>query len=175
MCGEIATDLGDSSIFTRAQSAAVPGLYSSPASCIGSVDPLRPRFWAPAFTALVAEGRGSSWGSAATLHTCVNTILPPNREVCFVTGAEAPGATAGGPFLSGVATVSSRHQGGGHVLMGDGAVKFITDSISTGIAPNAAMVLFGATGASAPGSQSPYGLWGSLGTRASKETISSDF
>ena len=58
--------------------------------------------------------------------------------------------------------------------MGDGAVVFITDSIEAGDrqasqvshrtnpAPNWAAV---------PGSASPYGLWGALGSRAHKETI----
>jgi prepilin-type processing-associated H-X9-DG protein len=64
-------------------------------------------------------------------------------------------------------TVSSRHQGGVHVLMGDGAVKFVTDSIEAGD-----------SGAQPPnpwnvqGQISPYGLWGALGTRANKETVS---
>uniref|UniRef100_UPI003563BA8C DUF1559 family PulG-like putative transporter n=1 Tax=Novipirellula sp. TaxID=2795430 RepID=UPI003563BA8C len=82
-------------------------------------------------------------------------------------------------FKEMVATPSSRHQGGCHILMGDGAVKFITDSIEAGSSRNTggggAMVRLGGTGNAAPGQQSPYGLWGSLGTRASKEVIGSDF
>ena len=54
--------------------------------------------------------------------------------------------------------------------MGDGAIKFVTDSIESGN-QEAHMVEFSRTGISAPGSQSPYGLWGALGTRASKETV----
>ncbi len=69
---------------------------------------------------------------------------------------------------------SSRHQGGAHVLMGDGSVRFVTDSIDTGYS-SATGVALGRAGASAPGNKSPYGLWGALGTRASKETIDADF
>ena len=58
--------------------------------------------------------------------------------------------------------------------MGDGAIKFITDSIESGN-QTTMMVEFNQTGTAAPGSKSPYGLWGALGTRASKETISADF
>ena len=58
--------------------------------------------------------------------------------------------------------------------MSDGAVKFITDSIEAGNS-SAADVRNGGTGASAPGSKSPYGLWGSLGTRAAKEVIDEEF
>ena len=54
--------------------------------------------------------------------------------------------------------------------MGDGAVIFMTDSVESGTA-SAPNVWLNGTGGAAPGSQSPYGLWGSLGTRASAETI----
>ncbi len=49
-----------------------------------------------------------------------------------------------------------------------------TRSIEAGNATSGMVIVGGALG-QAPGSKSPYGLWGSLGTRASKETISSDF
>lgn len=55
-------------------------------------------------------------------------------------------------------------------MMGDGAVIFITDSIEAGNSANGTVVRWG-TGNRAPGSQSPYGLWGALGTKANKETI----
>ena len=70
-------------------------------------------------------------------------------------------------------TAGSRHQGGCHVLMTDGAVKFITDSIEAGNS-SAPDVRNGGIGGSAPGSISPYGLWGALGTRASKEVINQE-
>jgi hypothetical protein len=54
--------------------------------------------------------------------------------------------------------------------MGDGAVKFVTDSIEAGTATEMP-VYMGGTGAQAPGSKSSYGLWGSLGTRGAKEVI----
>ena len=57
--------------------------------------------------------------------------------------------------------------------MGDGAIKFITDSIESG---GGAMVSHnGSGGTLPPGSQSPYGLWGALGTKASRETIDQAF
>ena len=56
------------------------------------------------------------------------------------------------------------------MVMGDGAVKFITDSIESGN-KDAGMIIWNGMLARSPGSQSPYGLWGALGTRANKETI----
>ena len=73
-----------------------------------------------------------------------------------------------------VAPPSSRHPGGCHILMGDGAVKFITDSIEAGDS-SVGNVWLNGTNASAPGRDSPYGLWGSLGTRANKEVIDGEF
>jgi hypothetical protein len=59
--------------------------------------------------------------------------------------------------------------------MGDGAVIFITDSIEAGDARHPVVRNNAAINASHPGtvagSESPYGLWGALGTRASKEQI----
>jgi prepilin-type processing-associated H-X9-DG protein len=69
-------------------------------------------------------------------------------------------------------TASSRHQGGCHVLMADGAVIFLTDSIEAGNQNNA-VVWRGGTAAlnNVQGSQSPFGLWGALGSRGNKEKI----
>jgi len=66
-------------------------------------------------------------------------------------------------------SASSRHQGGVHVLMGDGAVKFVTDSIEAG---NSAAKPTGPW--DVQGRESPYGLWGKLGTRSNKETVNMD-
>ncbi len=98
------------------------------------------------------------------MYAQVNTILPPNRELCLDAQPTNPHNGAG------IVPPGSRHQGGCHVLMADGAVKFITDSIESGN-QNSAQVGVGA-GVLPPGSPSPFGLWGSLGTRASSEIIS---
>ena len=58
--------------------------------------------------------------------------------------------------------------------MGDGAVIFMTDSVEAGDS-RAPMVWLNGMNvgppSNYPGSESPYGLWGALGTRANKETI----
>ena len=55
--------------------------------------------------------------------------------------------------------------------MGDGAVVFITDSIEAGDSDATIPYFFNAANQNLVGGQSPYGLWGALGTRASKEVI----
>ena len=54
--------------------------------------------------------------------------------------------------------------------MGDGAVIFMTDSVEAGDS-SVGNVTWDGTGQLAPGSESPYGLWGALGTRANRERI----
>jgi prepilin-type processing-associated H-X9-DG protein len=173
--GEIATDLGDRDRRTHPGFAGVNlwGAGNSDA-CEQWADPTRPQFFDPAAdgTGYFSGGggveymRGYMWQCGRPLFNVITTILPPNKGYC-INGAYG---TGGGPtFRESVAPPSSRHQGGCHILMGDGAVKFITDSIEAGDL-SSAQVRRGA-GFLAPGSQSPFGLWGALGTRAVKETI----
>ena len=56
--------------------------------------------------------------------------------------------------------------------MGDGAVIFMTDSVESGNQNNPNVHAGGAAATdNQQGAQSPYGLWGALGTRASSEVI----
>lgn len=164
--GEIATDLGDRdnrTSSTRNRSQNPPrSIRDNPKWCAdqGQIDPERPRFWAQG-VALdgVAARRGYRWADFRPYASGFHTILPPNAEICS-------GNNAG---QTGVWSASSRHQGGAHVLMADGAVVFITDSIEAG--DNRAPMVWLNNRINTPGSESPYGLWGALGSRASKETI----
>lgn len=167
--GEIASDLGDRDARTiaRAYGGIDATIRDNPTNCAGTfLDANRPQFWdSSAVTVAAALGRGYRWASFYPTDSQIHTVRPPNSEICT--------RTPGGVDMS-LVSVSSRHQGGANVLMGDCAVKFITDSIEAGT-QTSGMVHSGGTGAQAPGSQSPYGLWGSLGTRAAKEVIESEF
>ncbi len=167
--GEIATDLNDNdkrtapSMNNGNDKNGVPPPATTtggnPSDCFDSmkVDPLRPQFWINGVQVSTAQhSRGGSWAHFEFTTSQCNTILPPNREVC---GLEHQDHT-------GVAPPSSRHQGGAHVLMGDGGVKFVTDSIEAGNSNAPVISLFWNKG-----KQSPYGLWGSLGSKGAKEVI----
>ncbi len=158
--GEINTSLGDNDISTS--SIQVGTVVDNPIACRSSISTSRPRYWG---SGTPNDIRGFCWAGCAPGYTQMNTILPPNSELCNRSNNQ---------WWSGVYAPSSRHQGGCHVLMADGAVKFVTNSIEAGTS-TAGPVISGGTGTRAPGSQSPYGLWGFLGTRASKETITGDF
>ncbi len=177
MAGECNTYLGDRDKTSSASFTNQPWatLHTQPQLCTTQmqIDPLRPRFWCPTAgncTPPTLPGlngnqfRGYRWADGAPYYSGFTTILAPNRELCF----------GGGDASTGYLPPSSRHQGGCHILMADGAVKFVTDSIESGnqFSPT---VHFNLATALPPGSQSPYGLWGAIGTRGSKEVLKGDF
>ncbi len=165
MSGEIVVGTADNEIFAtvltdNAVESAAPSKYRAAAF----TDPLRPKFWAPgaAVDTNLPHGRGRRWCDGRPQYSSFGTILPPNAH--NVVRWE-------GNF--GMLSAASRHQGGAHILMADGAVKFITDSIEAG---NQEAIAYGrdmgGRGANwGAGRASQYGLWGALGTKANKETV----
>ncbi|MCA9139110.1 MAG: DUF1559 domain-containing protein, partial [Planctomycetales bacterium] len=131
----------------------VAGLASNPSLAIAAQQ--GDKFW-PA-------DRDARWCDGLLRSTGFQTILPP----------DSPSATADDGDQSAVISASSHHGGGTHVVFGDGAVKFITSSIDAGdpTAKSVGLDRENSNSLAPPGSKSPYGLWGALGTRASKETI----
>ncbi len=162
MAAEFTTDLGDRDVRTAPRNAADwAAIHGGLLPCQASIDPARPRFWLATATNVLAgnQTRGGRWADGAPIYSSFAAILAPNSPVCV----------GGGDGSSGEIGASSRHQGGAHILMGDGAVKFVTESIEAGN-KNSPKVRFGA-GFPQPGAASPFGVWGALGTRASSETI----
>ncbi|GAA5506605.1 DUF1559 domain-containing protein [Novipirellula caenicola] len=127
-----------------------------PKCTANAIDPARPQFYVASaelqYSKVDEWRKGHRWMCGLPMYTAINTIRPPNKESCMSHNSDG---------REGTYTVSSRHQGGAHVLMGDGAVKFITDSIEAGNQ---------SVGIAVPGMASPYGLWGALGTAMGKET-----
>ena len=169
--GEIATDLGDRDNRTLAtnRSWTWARVYNA-AECEPFIDPQRPRFWLASQAVVGATGgRGFRWAESMPNFSGFFTVGPPNSFIC----------TEQNSGNSGYYHASSRHQGGAHVLMADGAVKFITDSIDANDWKNRNGVDRWGGGASPEGAQtyqqagaaSGYGLWGALGTRGAREVI----
>ncbi len=129
---------------------------ANPNMCKAAVDPLRPTFLPATSVAGTGDGQFAddmrSWYfDAWSGRMAVATMLPPNSPSCVALGSSSHAMTA----------VASYHKGGAHVLMTDGAVKFITNNIDSG--DGNATTPTNATGKM--GVESPYGLWGALGTR----------
>lgn len=144
---------GGNSISTGAAATTVSnGGRRNPSLCLASVG------GDGVYTAGVHGSGGRLSGTrafdGAPPFTAVNTIIGPNGPSCKNQNNNAHDR-------DGVFTMSSQHVGGVHVLMGDGAVKFIGNSIDTGD-------LTADRVASGP---SPYGVWGALGTISGSEVI----
>jgi prepilin-type N-terminal cleavage/methylation domain-containing protein/prepilin-type processing-associated H-X9-DG protein len=130
-----ATDLGN----TVANFAAAPPI-SCQGQAVGGVYPGNQNDWS-----------GRRWCDGGAGFEAINTALPPNSPSC----------ATGGDASDGWYAASSRHEGGVQVLMGDGAVRFISENISSG----------DQNVASPTSGPSPYGIWGALGTINGGEVI----
>ena len=166
MLGEIATDLGDRDSRTTPSlnNGWEDGVLSNAKFCSEQRDYERPNFWQDTIKLpnTAAQGRGFRWADAMPLMTGFNTIRPPNQELCY----------GGGSQTIGTSPTSSRHQGGAHCAMGDGAIIFLTDSIDCGGYEEKGTVTLDGIDQLAPGNKSVFGLWGAMGTRNQNELIS---
>ena len=135
----------------------IAGVQSNPALCIAQLDPNDKGLFISGGDA--DRRRGDRWGDARPCYTAFQTVLPPNSPSCV----QSNSTYATEDSNNAVYSASSPHVGGVHILMVDGAVRFVSENIDTGdiTAPG-------------PGSDmkaSPYGVWGALGTRRCGEVI----
>lgn len=143
-----------SSVLSKPESAVakdVAGLSRNPSLCLTATKDRQVNWW--------PFGRGSRWCDGELVITGFQTVLPPNSPSC----------TSDLGIHDAIASASSYHPGGVHVLFASGAVAFATDSIDCGDATSPGVS--NAPGYGRPGDVSPFGVWGALGTRASNETI----
>jgi len=132
---------------------------------LANVDVSRPKFYNPTIpfgrggNSGVNDRRGRRWISGMLVDAAFHTVLAPNQAGCMY-GAE---------WANGLMTAGSEHPGGVHVLMGDGAVTFISETIDAG---DQTQPMVYTTSVNPPGSASPYGVWGALGTINAKEPVS---
>lgn len=106
----------------------------------------------------LGDWAGRRWASGALPTVAIMTALPPNA------GPSCRRNNWHDTF--GMFTAGSYHPDGVNAVMCDGSVKFIRDSInalSTGIDTNYRMVDAAFSG------QSPFGVWGALGSRNGKD------
>jgi prepilin-type processing-associated H-X9-DG protein len=102
--------------------------------------------------------RGESWASGFPLCTGFTTVLPPNSPIAL---------NATGEWNWGVFPPQSHHPGGVNAAMCDGSVQFISETINTG---NLALPQFNSQ--TPPVKESPYGVWGALGSMNGGEAVS---
>ena len=128
----------------------IVGLSKNPSRCLSQRDRALERW---------DFGRGSRWCDGALALSGFQAVLPPNSPSC----------TSELGIEDAIVSASSDHPGGVYVLFADGRVAFASDQIDSG--NSNAPGISSADGYGRPGDTSPYGLWGALGSRASREPI----
>jgi hypothetical protein len=104
----------------------------------------------------IATGwRGLMWCDGRSIPSSFCTVLPPNSPSCIY---NQTGVTSWGVY-----SASSFHTSGVNVLLMDGAVRFVSETIDCG---NDFTKLQAVSG------PSPYGVWGAVGTPQGSETNS---
>jgi len=126
--------------------------HSPPSACAGIAR--TPGSNSSFAVAPIAGIRGISWADGRPHIICFQTILPPNAPSC---NEGLPNVGWAGGYYS----ASSNHTGGVNVLMGDGSIHFVSDTISCATP--------GTDGQSTAGNAqlsgvSPFGVWGALGS-----------
>ena len=97
-------------------------------------------------------GKGRRWGDSLNAFTGFFTITPPNSPTCSNGNAET----------EAMPPPSSRHTGGVNAAMGDGSVRFVSQSIDCG---NLSASMPAVPGNSRTyGGPSLWGVWGSMGS-----------
>lgn len=129
-------------------------ILDRPSLCLDTVTKDDPDHYAH-HVLLDANGRGSRWADGAAPYSQFQTILPPNGPSC---------AVAGGEPADGIYSAGSYHPGGAQVVMMDGSVKFISETIDTGDLSQSPPQANSRV-------KSPYGVWGAMGTVAGSEKV----
>ena len=130
-------------------------ILNNPSLVLRLYDPDRPNMYRKK-TALHPMGRGASWPDGGAGFGIVNTILPPNQ----------PSASVADVAADGIYTAGSFHNGGCIITLADGSARFLADTIDAGD-PAQPVPYFAQM--ARPGLESPYGVWGALGTANGNE------
>jgi prepilin-type N-terminal cleavage/methylation domain-containing protein/prepilin-type processing-associated H-X9-DG protein len=126
----------------------VAGMHVNPSTCLSLASGGR---YLPGVSVQDTRTLGSLWHNGSAPFSGFNTVLPPNSPTCIYGNWDT------GP---GLMAASSYHPGGSmNVLMADGAIRSVAQTINCGD-PSRPEVTSG---------PSPYGVWGALGTMRGQE------
>lgn len=140
--------------------AAVPNIFNNYTTynlsiCINARDPENPKLLKKSLLGRSFRGRRFACGAGGS--TSFTTVLPPNSPACY----------RGGWDWWGIFPPTSNHSGGVNVCMGDGGVRFVSETIDCGslASPTSDARTYHSTA-------SPFGIWGAMGSASGGETKS---
>jgi len=148
---------------------SVAGVNTSPILCmavVGAGGAFAPSAQIVTTTPYDNARPGTRWSDGLIYYAGFTTIIPPNGPSCKEGPAE--GGTQG--LGSAIVSPSSFHPGGINVVMGDGSVRFISETINCG---DLSLYWDPNNTPNARGDPSSYGVWGALGSKAGGEAIPS--
>ena len=134
----------------RQGQAVVTGIVTIPATCFTALDPNDSRRYVG-----TVRGWTGRWEHGSVSHIGFNTILPPNGPSCVDPGSNDNST-------HGIYPPTSEHPGGVAAALGDGSIRFISETIFAGDPVNPPVT----NGASR------YGVWGAIGTLDGGEVVS---
>ncbi|TWT34353.1 DUF1559 domain-containing protein [Blastopirellula retiformator] len=115
---------------------------TDPSACLAAVSTTNRNEYASS-----GSNRGSQrWNDGFAAFNAFSTVLPPNGPSCWTGTNENT--------VESLTSATSYHPGGVNVVLADASVRFIPETIDTGSTTSAPLT----TG------ESPYGVWGALGT-----------
>ena len=134
-----------------------PGGQSLTSCMATTANTANPGFYIDTYN-LARYSRGGVHGHGAVILTGFQTVFPPNGPNCVSTDLN----TAYGLECNAtvVATAGSYHSGGCNACFGDGAVRFISDTINNN---SASYATYTGTGSDLP-NESVFGIWGAMGS-----------
>jgi prepilin-type N-terminal cleavage/methylation domain-containing protein len=94
------------------------------------------------------------------VYSSFTTTLPPNSPSCYYDGGNT------------ILTPSSYHAGGINATLGDGSVRFVSETIDAGPSTNETFSDIADAPIGAVSGKSPFGVWGALGSRDGGESTS---
>lgn len=149
----MAGEIGARTKATRANQYAINqpvSILENPSQCYELVDGIGQDWQFHKPVSLSKIGRGGHWADGRAGVALFNTILPPM----------SPSVSVGEIGADGIYSVSGPHKGGVNIARMDGSVAFIDSEIDTGDSSSRAPT----EEEMAAGIESPYGVWGALGT-----------
>lgn len=153
MSEKITAKDGATSVLDGATTTAVAnGGRDNPSVCVASVN--NQGVYTTLGNGTGARLSGTRAFDGSPVFTGFTTVIPPNGPSC-------KNGNDNQHDRDGLFTATSQHTGGVQVLLGDGSVRFISENIDSG----------DLTAQPVTSGQSPYGVWGALGSLNGREVV----